>query len=84
MRSIRQSFLNEIATREARRPSDVAAERTSESATQAEQRGLTPSSLAAALRGDLDWIVLKAIEKNRQRRYDSPAALAADLQRHAA
>ena len=45
---------------------------------------MTPSSLAAALRGDLDWIVLKAIEKDRQRRYDSPAALAADLQRHAA
>ena len=75
--------LNEIATREARRPSDVAAERTTESAARAEQRGLTPAALAALLRGELDWIVLKAIEKNRQRRYDSPAALAADLQRHA-
>ena len=77
-------FLNEIITHDARRPSEVAVDRSSESATRAEQRGLTPSSLAAALRGDLDWIVLKAIEKDRQRRYDSPAALAADLQRHAA
>jgi serine/threonine protein kinase len=75
--------LSEIATREARRPSDVAAERTTESAARAEQRGLTPAPLATLLRGDLDWIVLKAIEKDRQRRYDSPAALADDLQRHA-
>ncbi|MEQ9408502.1 MAG: protein kinase [Fuerstiella sp.] len=33
------------------------------------------------LRGDLDWIVMKAIEKERGRRYDSAAALAEDLQR---
>jgi len=76
-------FLNEIVTQEARRPSEVAAETTKESTTRAEQRGLTPHSLSAQLRGDLDWIVLNAIEKDRQRRYDSPAALAADLQRHA-
>ena len=35
------------------------------------------------MRGDLDWIVLKAIEKDRQRRYDTPASLADDLRRHA-
>ena len=35
-----------------------------------------------AIRGDLDWIVMKALEKDRDRRYDSAAALADDLQRH--
>ncbi len=35
------------------------------------------------LRGDLDWIVLKALEKDRDRRYDSAAALAEDLHRYA-
>ena len=54
-----------------------------ESVAHAERCGLTQAALAARLRGDLDWIVLKAIEKDRQRRYDSPAALCADLQRHA-
>jgi WD40 repeat protein len=34
------------------------------------------------LQGDLDWIVLKALEKDRTRRYDTANALAADIQRH--
>jgi len=34
------------------------------------------------LRGDLDWIVLKALEKDRTRRYDTANGLAADIQRH--
>jgi non-specific serine/threonine protein kinase/serine/threonine-protein kinase len=76
-------IINEIMMREAVRPSDIAAERTDESVARAQLRRLTPAALAARLRGDLDWIVLKAIEKERARRYDSPAALAADLQRHA-
>lgn len=36
----------------------------------------------AILQGDLDWIVMKALEKDRRRRYESPASLAADLRRH--
>jgi non-specific serine/threonine protein kinase/serine/threonine-protein kinase len=52
-----------------------------ESAT---QRQLTPRQLAARLSGDLDWIVLKALEKDRNRRYGSPAELAADIRRHLA
>ncbi len=35
--------------------------------------------LAAALRGELDWIVMKAIDKNRARRYDTASAFAADI-----
>ncbi len=34
------------------------------------------------LRGDLDWITMKALEKDRARRYGSPAELAADIERH--
>ena len=40
-----------------------------------------PSARVAALRGDLDWIVMRAMEKDRERRYGSPAELAADLER---
>jgi tetratricopeptide (TPR) repeat protein len=41
-----------------------------------------PSSHDASLRGDLDWIILKAIEKDRARRYDAVSALADDLERY--
>src|SRR6185436_20825297 len=34
------------------------------------------------LRGDLDWIVMKCLEKDRNRRYETANGLAADLQRH--
>jgi len=39
-------------------------------------------SLERRLRGELDWITLKALERERNRRYGSPAELAADIQRH--
>ncbi len=44
-------------------------------------RGLRPEALRRALRGDLDWIVLKAIEKSPQRRYASAAELGGDVER---
>ncbi|HMN96865.1 MAG TPA: serine/threonine-protein kinase [Phycisphaerales bacterium] len=40
--------------------------------------------LRSALRGDLDWIVMKCLEKERGRRYETANALAADLRRHLA
>jgi serine/threonine protein kinase/formylglycine-generating enzyme required for sulfatase activity len=40
------------------------------------------SSLRRQLRGDLDWITLKAMDKSRHRRYESAAALRADIERH--
>jgi WD40 repeat protein/serine/threonine protein kinase len=46
------------------------------------ERGTEPAKLTRALRGDLDWITLKALEKERERRYGSAAAFAEDLQRH--
>jgi serine/threonine protein kinase/Flp pilus assembly protein TadD len=40
-----------------------------------------PQTLVRELRGELDWVVLKAMEKDRERRYLSPAGFAADLRR---
>jgi len=47
-------------------------------------RGLDAPALVRRLRGDLDWIVTRALEKHRERRYGSPADLAADVRRHLA
>lgn len=43
-----------------------------------------PEKLAAIIAGDLDWIVMKAIDKDRSRRYQTPSELAEDLARHLA
>jgi eukaryotic-like serine/threonine-protein kinase len=48
----------------------------------ARQRGLPSDRLRHALLGDLDWITLKCLEKERQRRYDSVGALAEDIRLH--
>ncbi len=45
-------------------------------------RGTEPAKLSDALRGDLDWIVMKALDKNRTQRYETASALAADIRRH--
>ncbi|UCF68795.1 MAG: serine/threonine protein kinase, partial [Acidobacteriota bacterium] len=45
-------------------------------------RCTTPSGLARALRGDLDWIALRALAKNRAHRYGSAAEFADDIRRH--
>ena len=47
----------------------------------ARRRSVEASKLGSLLRGDLDWIVLKAIDKDRSRRYDTVAALSDDIQR---
>jgi WD40 repeat protein/serine/threonine protein kinase len=48
------------------------------------QRQTEPSKLGAILRGELDWIVMKALEKDRMRRYETANALARDIDRHLA
>lgn len=45
-------------------------------------RGTNPDSLRRLLRGELDWITAKCLEQDRERRYQSASALAADLQNH--
>ena len=53
-----------------------------QSGTAAQNRGSDPPTLARQLRGDLDAIVLKALEKDRARRYATPSELAADIGRY--
>jgi serine/threonine protein kinase/tetratricopeptide (TPR) repeat protein len=48
----------------------------------AERRRTDSHGLARTLRGDLDWIVMRAMEKDRTRRYSSPSELAADVNRY--
>ena len=45
-------------------------------------RRTEPGVLWRSVRGDLDWIVMKALEKDRRRRYETAIALAEDIQRH--
>jgi serine/threonine protein kinase len=45
-------------------------------------RDTEPGQLLSLLRGDLDWITMKALEKDRARRYGAPSELAADLRRY--
>ena len=47
-------------------------------------RRTDPDSLRRQLRGDLDWIALKALDPDRSRRYDSATAFASDIARHLA
>jgi eukaryotic-like serine/threonine-protein kinase len=56
----------------------VRSERDSSSA-KAEERGTDPGQLVSLLRGDLDWITMKALERDRARRYGTPSKLATDI-----
>src|SRR5262249_18626166 len=47
-------------------------------------RHTEPKKLAALLRGELDWVVMKCLEKQRDRRYDTANGLARDIQRYLA
>jgi eukaryotic-like serine/threonine-protein kinase len=51
-------------------------------AVTAQRRQLEPPRLIKSLKGDLDWIVMKALEKDRQRRYETANALAMDIRRY--
>ena len=50
--------------------------------TVADQRKIDPHKLSETLRGEVDWIVMKCLEKDRNRRYESANGLAADIQRY--
>lgn len=50
----------------------------------AANRSLEPAKLTRLLQGELDWVVMKALEKDRARRYESANGLAQDLQRYLA
>ncbi|HEX4591524.1 MAG TPA: protein kinase, partial [Gemmataceae bacterium] len=50
----------------------------------AANRGTEPAKLRKLMKGELDWVVLKALEKDRTRRYETADGLARDIQRYLA
>lgn len=65
------------------RPSAILGKLTApELAAIAARRQVDPATLISRLKRDLDWIVMKAIEKDRSRRYQAASGLAVDVQRH--
>ena len=50
----------------------------------AANRGTEPAKLSRLMKGELDWVVMKALEKDRRRRYETANGLARDIQRYLA
>jgi len=75
-------LLRKLREEEPPRPSTKVGSDRVISAGTAEARGTESRQLVKTLRGDLDWIAMKALEKDRARRYGTPSELAADLRRY--
>ena len=72
-----------LREREPARPSTRLSRMTAEElTTMAKRRGAAAPKLINVLRGDLDWVVMKCLEKDRKQRYESAEALATELTRH--
>src|SRR5436305_3081817 len=71
-----------IREEEPPRPSTRLSTRGQASATVSANRKSEPHKLSQLFRGELDWIVMKALEKDRNRRYDTASSFAADVQRY--
>jgi serine/threonine-protein kinase len=79
------ALIAQHASVDARSPSSrVAALPQAEQASLAALRQTDAAGLRRALAGDLDWITLQALEKERERRYQTAISLAEDLERHLA
>jgi len=76
--------LRELREADPPRPSTKVSSNRDTSSAQAEARNTEPRQLVSALQGDLDWITLKALEKERERRYGTPSALATDVENYLA
>ena len=71
-----------IREKEPPRPSTRVTQPGPESDQAAARRQTEPRRLASLLRGDLDWITMKALEKDRARRYSAVSTLVLDIRRH--
>ena len=71
-----------IREKEPPRPSTRITQLGPASTEAATNRHTEPRRLASDLRGDLDWITMRALEKDRTRRYETAIALATDVRRH--
>jgi len=78
---MRRMIREEEPHRPSQRISTLAADRMT---TISQKRGLDARKMSDVLRGELDWVVMKALEKDRTRRYESASALAADVERYLA
>ena len=81
--TIYTDVLQRIRKEHTERPS-LRLRQSSTSADTATHRQSDPTRLAKLLSGELDWITMKALEKDRTRRYETANGLARDLQRHLA
>jgi eukaryotic-like serine/threonine-protein kinase len=77
-----EELLQKLRTEEPPFPSTKVRTDRNTSTASADARGTQPGQLISLLRGDLDWIAMKALERDRGRRYGTPSELAADLRRH--
>jgi WD40 repeat protein/tetratricopeptide (TPR) repeat protein len=75
-------MLRIIREEEPPRPSTFVRTLGASAAEPAGRRSTDPGTLVRRLRGDLDWIVLKALDKDPERRYQSAYGLASDIRRH--
>jgi tetratricopeptide (TPR) repeat protein/tRNA A-37 threonylcarbamoyl transferase component Bud32 len=84
--TVREAALEEVRRLvregEIKRPSSALAPVTEATQAAASQRRTTAQRLSETVRGELDWILLRALEKERERRYDSAKSLADDLHRY--
>jgi eukaryotic-like serine/threonine-protein kinase len=74
--------LRQLREEDPPRPSTKASTQRDSTKPTAEARGAQPKELVTLLRGDLDWITIKALERDRARRYATPSELAADCRRY--
>jgi serine/threonine protein kinase/tetratricopeptide (TPR) repeat protein len=73
-----------IREEEAAKPSTRISSLGEKSGVVAAQRHADPRGLSQLVQGDLDWIVMKALEKERSRRYETASGFAMDIERHLA
>jgi serine/threonine protein kinase len=73
-----------IREEETPRPSTRLSETKDSLVSVSAQRQMGPAALLKAVRGEVDWIVMKALEKDRTRRYDTANGFAQDIQRYLA
>ena len=79
LEEIRRIIREEEPPRPSTRLSKLTAQ---EQTTTAKRRHTEAPQLVHQVRGDLDWIVMKALDKDRTRRYETANALASDIERH--
>src|SRR5499427_4902678 len=77
-----EEFLRKLRESDPPQPSKRVSSNKDRTTSNGEARNTHPKQLTMLLRGDLDWITMKALEKDRERRYATPSAVEADIDNH--